>query len=97
MEKKVNKIEKFLENYQPDFSPFFETRLLAKIESFNNEFKVISLYNRFFSKVLYSGITVIAAILIVIFILNGSLSMDSLLGVKDLSPENTLMISMADF
>lgn len=96
MKMKRNNLEQFLNDYQPDFKPFFETRLKAKLESFRNEATYERLYNRFFKRFVLSGFAAIAAILIVIFVMNGSLGLDALLGVKDLSVENSIVMSLAD-
>ena len=83
-------------NYDPDFKPFFENRLAAKIETLGEQADVMSLYDGLFKKVLYSGALTIAAILVLIFLINGSLSFDSLLGVKQISVENAMAMSLAN-
>lgn len=92
----MDRLENYFKAYNPDFKPFFETRLKARMDSLKNEVNYEKLYNRFFKRVLVSGFAAIAAILVVIFIMNGSLEFDSILGVKDLSVENSIVLSLAD-
>lgn len=97
MKHKTQNIDDILGSYQPDFSPFFDTRLKARLDAIKNDVKEIRLYDRFFKRVAFTGIAAIAAMLVLIFFINGSLSVDAILGVKELSLENSLMLSMADF
>ena len=97
MDNNKTKMEHLFKDYDPDFNPFFETRLMAKLDALKNDVKVLKMYDLFFRRVAVSGILTIAAILVLIFIINGSLSIDSILGVKELSLENSLMLSMTDF
>lgn len=91
------KMEHLFKDYNPDFKPFFETRLRAKLDALKNDVKVLKLYDHFFRRLVVSGIVTIAAMLVLIFIINGSLSIDSILGLEDLSLENSIMLSMTDF
>ncbi|MFB6316951.1 hypothetical protein [Saccharicrinis sp. FJH54] len=96
MKKNSENFDVLLKNYDRDFRPFFETRLKARLDKDRKETRYEIVYNRFFKRVVYSGFVAIAAILLAIFVMNGSLGMDSLLGVKDLSVENSLVLSLAD-
>ena len=96
MKKNNENFNVIFKNYDRDFKPFFETRLIARLEKDRKEARYELVYNRFFKRVVYSGFIAIAAILLVIFVMNGSLGVDSLLGVKDLSVENSLVLSLAD-
>lgn len=88
-------MEQYLKNYSPDFQPFFETRLMARIEKLSGLSSVDSIYSLFFRRFVYSGFAAIAAILIVIFIMNGNLGVDSLLGVEEMNIENAIAMAIS--
>ncbi|MFB6342703.1 hypothetical protein ACE1ET_13325 [Saccharicrinis sp. FJH62] len=96
MKKNSENLDVLFKNYDRDFKPFFETRLKARFEKDNKEARYEMVYNRFFKRIVYSGFIAIAAILLALFVMNGSLGVDSLIGVKDLSVENSLVLSLAD-
>ena len=94
--KNMNETNKLFENYSRDFKPFFETRLNAKLLKQKEEKQVTTLYNSAFKKVMFSGFAAVAAILLVIFMLNGTLNLDALMGVKDLTIEQSLALTIAE-
>jgi hypothetical protein len=95
MDERNDDLKRLLEAYEPDFKPFFETRLKAKMFKIKKDQDYSGMYDRFFKRVVYSGFAAVAAILLVIFISNGSLGIDALMGVKDLSLEQSLALSLA--
>lgn len=88
-------MEQYFNNYSPDFKPFFETRLMARLDRLTGSKSVDSIYSLFFRRFVYSGFAAIAAVLLVIFITNGNLGIDSLLGVEDLNIENAIAMAIS--
>lgn len=81
------KINTLLQQYSPDFNPFFETRLMSKIVQLKEQ-SYINLFNRTFRRILLSGIAAVAILLVAIFITDGSFSTDALMGTSNLNLEN---------
>lgn len=82
-----------LKEYAPDFKPFFETRLMSKIAQLK-ENNYDYLFNRAFQKVIMSGIAAVALLLITIFISDGTISMDALVGTSNLDLESLTALTL---
>jgi len=81
------KISDLLNEADFKFKPFFSTRVMSKIDSLQHvEFahKLIPA----FQKIVIPGIAVIIIFLAIIFFVNGSLSLDTIMGTEVLSNEN---------
>lgn len=85
-----------LEQYAPDFKPFFETRLMSKITQITEQ-SYDHLFNRAFQRVLLSGIAAVAILLITIFISDGSFSTDALVGTSSLDLESLTAMTITGF
>lgn len=85
-----------LDAYAPDFKPFFETRLMSKIAQLKEQ-SYDHLFNRAFQRVIYSGIAAVAILLITIFISDGSISTDALMGTSNLDLESLTAMTITGF
>jgi uncharacterized membrane protein YqjE len=82
-----------LNRYAPDFNPFFETRLMSKIVQLKEE-SYNYLFNRAFQKVTMSGIAAVALLLFTIFISDGTISIDALVGTSNLDLESLTALTI---
>lgn len=85
-----------LDQYAPDFKPFFETRLMSKI-ALLKEKNYDYAFNRAFQRVALSGVAAVALLLIMIFISDGSFSSDSLMGTSNLDLESLTAMTISNF
>ena len=89
-------ISKVLETYAPDFNPFFETRLMSKIAQIKEE-SYDYLFNRAFQKIMLSGIAAVTLLLITIFVSDGTLSIDTLMGTSNLDLESLTALTITGY
>lgn len=90
-------LSRIMKGFNSDFEPFFETRLMAKIEQLNQQSSAVEIYNLFFKRLFVTSITAIAAMLIITLILNGGLSIDAVLGIENLGVEKAIAMSITEF
>lgn len=83
-----------LGSYEPDFKPFFETRLMSKIVQLGED-TYGQLFNRAFQRIVLSGVAVVAILLVTIFISDGSFSSDALVGTSNLDFESITAITIS--
>lgn len=83
-----------LSAYAPDFSPFFETRLMGKIAQLKEE-SYDYIFSHAFRKILFSGVAAVALLLITILISDGSLSVDALVGTSNLDLESLTALTLS--
>lgn len=88
-------LDKALNNYQPDFTPFFETRLMAKIAALS-ENSYSALFGKAFQRIIFSGIAAVAILLITIYISEGTISTDALLGTSQLDLESLTAMTISN-
>jgi len=89
-------ISKTLKAYAPDFSPFFETRLMARIAQLKTE-SYDYVFNRVFQRIMISGIAAVALLLITIFISDGTISIDTLMGTSNLDLESLTAFTITGY
>ncbi len=80
-------IKAALDQYSPEFKPFFETRVMGKIAQLASS-DYTHLFNRAFRRLLLSGVAAVIILLITIFINDGGFSTDALVGTSNLNIEN---------
>ena len=80
-------IKQALDAFKPDFKPGFESRVMAKITS-TKVYAYSHLFNTAFKRIALSGAAAIIILLITIYLSDGSLSTDSLLGTQDMDIES---------
>lgn len=85
-----------LEHYAPDFKPFFETRVMSKITQLKEQ-SYDYLFSRAFQRVALSGIAAVAILLITIYVSDGSISTDALVGTSNLNVENVTAMTLTGF
>lgn len=84
-----------LSNYNPSFKPLFSSRVLNKLEQHKNK-KTHTAYkdfNRIFKWIALSGAAAIIALLISVYIVDGSLNYDALTGVFYYTPDEPAIYS----
>ena len=79
---KTKELESTLRQMNYDFEPFFHTRVLARIEKFNE-----SKYLKLQWKMLVPSLTLLSATILFTILQDGSLSLDSLLGITEYDTE----------
>ena len=88
-----DKLNETLKNYSPSFGENFTEKVMDRI--FNEETKN-RVYDLFpvFKKVLIGGLAATIALLLSVYITDGSLNIDSLLGLSDLNSDEVLLTLM---
>lgn len=94
--KENTKIKEALGQYQPDFHPFFETRLMSKItvlgeQDFNH------LFDRAFLRVVLPSIAALVALVITIGTMSGTMTPDSLMGTSNLDLETLTAMTISGY
>ncbi len=96
LKKELNKTRESIQKQDYQFKPFFETRVLSKIENIKNEINFISKMYGLYKKVITIGFAV-AVILMIIFYFTGSpLSFGNIFGTKYMNNENLSAFLMFD-
>jgi hypothetical protein len=85
-EKNDGHLEEYLRQYNPDFLPFFETRVMAKIAQFSESYNKV--FDNAFRRAVLSGVAAVVVLLVTIFVSDGALSADVLIGTSNLDLEN---------
>ncbi len=80
-------VSEILHAYQPDFKPFFETRLMAKMAQLSEQ-TYLTLFQQAFQRVLFAGMAAVVLLLLVIFVSDAHLSADVLIGTNNLDLES---------
>jgi hypothetical protein len=93
--KMIEKTRKIMSNYNPAFSSSFSKKLLEKIDDIKISDNVIDLYP-VFKKILIGGIAATLALLLSVYLADGTINADSIFGVKDIASDE-LLLSLANF
>ena len=92
----LNKVRELIKKQDYQFKPFFETRVMSKIDSIKNEIDFISSLFFVYKKIVVFGVSA-AFILLIIFYLTGSpLSFNNLFGTKYMNTDNLSAFLMFD-
>ena len=93
----LNKVRELIKKQDYQFKPFFETRVMSKIDNIKNEIDFISSLFFVYKKIMVFGLSA-AFILLVIFYLTGSpLSFDNLFGTKYMNIDNLSAFLIFDY
>ena len=85
---KLQKIRDLVSEQSPEFEPFFAGRVLHKIEALEKERGIANWMTRMFPKVAVSGIAVIVLLIASTYFMEGSFSLDTLLGIAEVATED---------
>ena len=88
-----DRLKETLKNYSPSFGENFTDKVMDRI--FNEETKnqILDLFP-VFKKVLIGGLAATIALLLSVYLTDGSLNIDSLLGLSDLNSDEVLLTLM---
>lgn len=89
-------LETALKQYQPDFNPGFDQRLMNKIAQLSEQ-SYNQLFNRAFQRIALSGVAAVVILLISIFASDGSISTDALLGTGNMDLETYTAMTFSGF
>lgn len=88
--------EDLLKSYKPEFKAYFDTRVMQKIANLKaNNYGEI--FDKAFQRIALSGIAALVILLLTIFISDGSLSTDALLGTSQLDFESISALAISDY
>lgn len=88
--------EDILKSYQPEFKVFFETRVMQKIANLK-ENSYNDIFDKAFRRIALSGVAALAILLLSIFITDGSLSTDALLGTSQIDFESLSALAISSY
>ena len=91
--KSLEKTGEILADYSPSFQRGFSERVLTNIFGEEKTEQIIDLYPMF-KKILFGGIAAALALLLSVYITDGSLNTDALFGLSDLNSDELLMALM---
>ncbi len=77
--------------HSPEFAPFFSGRVMHKIEALHQPTKepvLAKWLTKMFPKVALSGVAVILLVLVSTYFVEGSFSLDTLLGISEVAAED---------
>jgi hypothetical protein len=89
-------IKDLLDQYQPDFKDFFETRVMGKITQVQEQSYEL-LFNRAFQRVTMYSVAALIAIIATIAISDGSFSTDTLMGISNLDMESMTAMTISGY
>jgi hypothetical protein len=79
-------------SFKPDFSDRVINRIFAAIETGKREIEFVRSLNYVFYRIAITGVAAIVVLLISIFLMEGSLSFDSFLGLSDTDGESIVCL-----
>ena len=86
-------ITQIIEDFHPDFKPSFETRVMDKIKHISSH-TYSTQFNHAFHRILLSGAAAVIILLITIYINDGNLSTDTLIGTGNLDIESLTAMAL---
>ncbi len=89
-------LEATFKQYNPDFIPGFEDRLMNKISGLGPH-SYNKVFDRAFQRITLTGVAAVAVLLISIFIADGSLSTDTLIGTGNMDLETLTAMTVSGF
>lgn len=87
----LQNIRKLTASHSPEFAPFFSGRVMHKIESLQKHPKeqvLTKWLSKMFPKVAVSGVAIILLFLASTYFMEGSFSLDTLLGISEVAAED---------
>jgi hypothetical protein len=84
-----DQLRKNLADYHPDFSPGFTDNLMNRLTV-----EMVPAFHTVFRFVMLSGAAAILLVLLSVYFKDGSLNLDSLMGIKDYAPDMGEWISL---
>ncbi len=88
-----DKLKKTLKNYSPSFGEDFTDKVMNKIFDEETKNRIYDLFPAF-KKVLIGGLAATIALLLSVYLTDGNLTIDSLLGLSDLNSDEVLLTLM---
>ena len=85
--KEIKELRDLIGGFSPSFEPGFSQAVLVKIEHTEQNSSLSNLFKKF----AFGGVAAIIALLVSVYLTDGNLSVDSLLGLSDLSTDNLLL------
>ena len=96
LKKELNKTRELIQEQDYQFKPFFETRVMSKIENLKNEIDFISSMYGFYKKVVTIGFAVAVILMITFYFTGTPLSFGNIFGTKYMNTENLSAFLMFD-
>ncbi len=94
--KKIKEVRELIKKQDYQFKPFFETRVMSKIDNIKNEIDFISRLFFIYKKILVFGFSAAFILLIVFYLTGNPLSFDNLFGTKYMNTDNLSAFLMFD-
>lgn len=89
-------IKNALDDFNPSFKPGFESRVMEGLVK-ARDITYTSLFSRAFKRIALSGAAAIIILLISIYISDGSLSADTLLGTSEIDIESYTAMTFSNY
>ncbi|MBE9468656.1 MAG: hypothetical protein IMY72_10120 [Bacteroidetes bacterium] len=92
----LNEVREFIKKQDYQFKPFFETRVMSKIENIKNELDFISRLFLVYKRIFVFGFSVSCLILIIFYLTGSSIIFDNLFGTNYMNTDNLSVFLMFD-
>lgn len=86
-------ITRMIKDFHPDFNPSFETRVMDQIKHLSGH-TYSTQFNHAFHRILWSGAAAVIILLITIYLNDGNLSSDTLIGTGNLNIESLTAMAL---